>query len=391
MRLDAGGLTDAKPARSRGAGVAAALGRGLGSIPVPRRRPATIPAAVLEGTELIHLAGGETLACPGTDRLPIATSALAYGLGSASLALPAAKVLRLRGVRVLPGQRVAISESGSVVAECLTGDMLGSVRLGDSRRRQAVHTQGTAALYRSPWTAQYHTLVDHLPRAALLAQPAVGRLGPIRLLHDGPLSPMEALLLPRILPSRVQLQQVEPDSVLTADSVLVPGYVTRPAAGAIPTWYRRWIDREAASIHDEVHGGEPHRFPRRFFIERHQTRRVRNRGALDALLDEHGLAVLDPSELSAAELVAAFQGATLVVGVTGSGLANTLFCRNARVIELLPGAEMFPHFFYLATSKGLAYDFVAALPDGRRRSAMERLDEDINVDTAALAELLQSA
>lgn len=358
---------------------------------VPRRRPATVPAAVLEGTELIHLAGGETLACPGTERLPIAASARAYGLGSASLALPAAKVLRLRGVRMLPDQRVVLGSSGSVVAECLTGDMLGSVRLADVKRRPLRHSDGTVAMYRSPWGAHYHTLVDHLPRAALLAQPAIGRLGAIKLIHDGPLTPVEALLLPRILPSRVQLHEAEPEVVMTADSVLVPGYVTRPAAGAIPTWYRRWIDREAALIHDEVHEGTPHRFPRRFFIERHRTRRVRNRGALDALLAEHDIVSLDPAELTAAELVACFQGASLVVGVTGSGLANTLFCRNARVIELLAGAEMFPHFFYLATSKGLAYDFVAALPDGRRRSAKQRLDDDVNVDTAALAEQLDVA
>lgn len=388
MRLDAGGETEVRAPRSRRGSLASVLRRGLGAVPIPHRRPATVPAAVLEGTELIHLAGGETLACPGTERLPIAASARAYGLGSASLALPAAKVLRLRGVKVLPGERVAITSSGSIVAECLTGDMAGTVRLGDPRRRSEQHIDGMAAMFRSPWGAQYHTLVDHLPRAALLAQPAIGRLGPISLIHDGPLSPMEELLLPRILPSRVKLREVEPRGVVTADSLLVPGYVTRPAAGAIPTWYRRWVDREAATIHDEVHDGAPHRFPRRFFIERHQTRRVRNRGAFDALLDEHGLDVLDPTELSASEVVAAFQGATLVVGVTGSGLANTLFCRNARVIELLAGAEMLPHFYYLATSKGLGYDFVTALPDGRRRSARERLDDDVSVDTAALGDLL---
>ena len=46
------------------------LRRSVGRRPTHR----TVPAAVLEGTELIHLGGGESVPCPGIESLPLAAS-----------------------------------------------------------------------------------------------------------------------------------------------------------------------------------------------------------------------------------------------------------------------------------------------------------------------------
>jgi hypothetical protein len=350
----------------------------------PERR--TVPATVLEGTELIHLGGGESIPCPGVDALPLAASARRLGLGSASLALPPARVHVLRDVTLCPGSRLVLDRHGRIVAESLTADMVGVVAPGDEElRAEPIEIEGTVALFRSPWRPYFHTLIDHLPRAALLGQPAMRRVGPVTLVHDGSLSPVEQFLLSRLLPAQVRLLQVDAERPVIADRVLLPGYVTRPAAGAIPSWYRRWIDRAANQV--DVPAGRHSR--RRLFIDRVQSpRRVMNRAEVDLVLERHDIEVVEPSALSPEDEIAMFRDAELVVGVTGSGLANTIFSRGAHVVELLPGQEMLPHFFYLTAAKGLPYSYLASPPDRQRLSAQERLRRDVVVDAAGLDRLL---
>jgi capsular polysaccharide biosynthesis protein len=348
-----------------------------------------VPAAVLDGTELIHLGGGESLPCPGVERLPLAPSARHLGLGSPSLALPPARAHVLRDVTLCPTSRTVLDREGRIVAESLSSDMVG--RVGPDERElssAALEIEGTVAIYRSPWRPYFHMLIDHLPRAALLAQPAMRRLGPITLVHDGPLPALEQHLLSNLLPARVRLQEVEAGRRVLADRVVLPGYVTRPASGAIPSWYRRWVDREAAAASP---AGVGQRARRRIFIDRVASpRRVINRAELEPVLERHGIEVVEPSVLAPEEEMALFRDAELVIGVTGSGLANSLFSRGAHVIELVPGTELLPHFFYLATAKGLPYDYVLSPPDRQRLSAEERLRRDVVVDTARLDELLSA-
>jgi hypothetical protein len=350
------------------------------------RPPRTVPAAVLPGSETIHLGGGEMIPCPGIESVPISAAARHLGLGSPSLALPPSKIHVLKNAVLAPGSRVVRTTDGRIVSESITTDMAGRVPLGDVEHgSRPVEIPGAIALYRSPWQTRYHLLVDQLPRAALLSQPAVRRLGPLTLVHDGPLDPMEQLLLPRLLGRAVELRQVEPWTTLTAERILLPGYVTRPAAGAIPSWYRRWVDRTAASLGSSVGGSRP---PRRFFIDpSDDSRSVQNRDALDAVLRDRRVETLSISGMSAAEQIRCFRDAELVVAVSGSGLVDVLFSRAAHVVELVPGHELYPHFLYLCASKGLPYDYV--LPPGNaERDHGERRRHGAVVDVAALDRLL---
>ena len=358
------------------------LRRSVGRRPTHR----TVPAAVLEGTELIHLGGGESVPCPGIESLPLAASARRLGLGSASLALPPARVHVLRDVTLCPDSRVVIDARGRIVAESLTPDMVGIVGPEeDELRGEPIEIEGTAALFRSPWRPYFHTLVVHLPRAALLGQPAMRRVGPVTLVHDGPLSPIEQYLLTHLLPPQVRLQQVVPGRPVRAERILLPGYVTRPAAGAIPSWYRRWLDREANAIPASTDG----RGRRRIFIERPRSpRRVVNQAEIEPVLARHGIEVIEPSTLAPQEEIALFRDAELVIGVTGSGLANTIFSRSAHVIELVPGQELLPHFFYLTAAKGLPYAYLPSPPDRQRVGANERLRRDVVVDADGLDRML---
>lgn len=319
-----------------------------------RAWPRTVPAAVLGGAELIHLGGGESLPCPDAERLPMDPAARRLGLGTAALALPPARVHQLHGVTVCAGSGVVLSPDGQVIAESVTSDMVGHAPLVTRElRAPARHVDGTIAVYRSPWRGRFASLCEHLPRAALLAHPAMRRVGPITLVHDGPLDPLEAWLLPRLVGRHVRLRQVDAGTPLTADTVLVPGYVTRPMAGAIPSWYRRWADGVAE---DGAVRGE-----RRFFIDSGGgDTAVLNRDVLDKVLDRHGVEPVDPTEMPAEQVVGMFRDAELVIGVHGTGVSQVLFSRDTHVVELMQGRTLIPRLYYLATSKGLAYDYVPA-------------------------------
>jgi hypothetical protein len=243
---------------------------------------------------------------------------------------------------------------------------------------------GTIALYRSPWRSLFHTLIDHLPRAALLSQPVMRRLGPITLVHDGELTPMEQLLLPRLLGRQVTLRQVDRTRRVSAERILLPGYVTRPGAGAIPSWYRRWVDRTASAFSGD---GEP--LPRRVHIER--SAGVVDPVGLRAVLDDHGVVSLDLSRMPAEDQIRCFGNAELVVGVTGGGLAGTLFSRSAHLVELSPSRYLLPHYFYLCAAKGLPHHHVLATA-GAARADFDRLRErPVQVDLDALDRRLRSA
>lgn len=343
----------------------------------------TVPAAVLPGSELLHLGGGEMIPCPGAESLPIAASARDLGLGLPSLALPQCRIHVLRDVVVAPGARLVRDGQGRVVAESLTGDMAERVHVHDDGR-PPIEVDGPVAVYRSPWRGDAHTLVDHLPRAALLAQPVTHHLGRVTLLHDGPLDPFEELLLPRLLGNRADLLEVDPGRRVVAASVLLPSFVTRAGAGAIPSWYRRWVDRTASTLSGSA--GPAH--PRRLFVHGAEgDPRVGNRAALDGVLARHDVAPLDLSVLEPVEQVRALRNAELVVGLTGDGLSRAVFSRAAQVVELVPGGELSPHTYYLCASKGLPYEPVVASARDARPPG-ERFARQVSVDAAALDRVL---
>lgn len=318
------------------------------------RWPRTVPAAVLSGAELVHLGGGESLPCPDADRLPLAPAAARAGLGTSRLALPAARVHVLTDVVVRPHCGVVTSADGRIVAESVTTSMVGRVPLDDTElRRSPIHMDGTVAIFRSPLRSTYHTLVDDLPRAGLLIHPALGRLGNMSVLHDGPLTDMETALLDHLGGRRVKLQEVDPGQPITADRVVLPNFVTRPGAGAVPSWFRRWCDQ--VPLPCAAHG------PRRVFLDSGVGRRAENRGDLLSVLERHRIEPLDPASLAPAELLAILRDADVVVGSADDGLAGCLFSHRAHVVELLDDVTLDPAIYYMAACKGLPYDYVPAV------------------------------
>ena len=353
---------------------------------IPIRRVRTVPATYV-GAQVLELGGGEQIPCPGAQMLPLSDQAIDLGLGYATLALPPAQMFVLERARLCPGSRVVMSRDGRVIAESLSRDMLDTAELiATEVNGPMVEMSGAIAFYQSPRSEPFHGLIDHLPRAALFAQPLTRRLGRVTLIHEGPLSDIDELWLDRLSGPAVEVLRAEAGTALTAERVFLPSYVTRPQSGAVPSWYRNWVDRSAAAlpaVPPNAHG------TRRYFVDRlGGGRTVANRSELDQVLERHRITALAPSGLEARERIATFRDAELVVGVTGSGMSNLLFSRRAEVIELLPGARLFPHCYYLTRAKGLPYHYLKAPEDALLLSEVERLNHPVVVDTEGLDALL---
>ena len=316
---------------------------------------------MLRGVELVHLGGGESLPCPDAETLPMGNEAIRAGLGTSRLALPPARLHVLRDALIHPGSGVVTTLDGRVVAESVTAHMVGRVALDHAEMRAApIDMDGTVAVFRSPLRSQFHTLEDDLPPAGLLIHPAVGRLGNMTLVHDGPLTDAESTLLAHLGGRRVRLSEVAAGRPIRAKTVVVPNYVTRSGTGAVPSWYRRWADGVALPVAE--------RAPRRVFLDANSGAQVANRLALLDTLERHDVGLITPSSMPAAELFSTLRDAELVVGSADGGLAGCLFSSRAHVVELLDDVTLNPEIYYLAASRGLPYDFVPATAAATRRT-----------------------
>jgi len=308
---------------------------------------------MLRGAELVHLGGGEVLPCPDAESLPLGAEAVRAGLGTTRLALPPARLHVLSDALIHPGSGVVTTLDGRVVAESVTAAMVGRVALDHAELRATpVEMDGTVAVFRSPLRSQLHTLVDDLPRAGLLIHPAVGRLGNMTLVHDGALSEVESALFAHLGGRRVRLGEVAAGRPIRAKTVVVPNYVTRSGAGAVPSWYRRWADGVALPVLE--------RAPRRLFLDAGSAARISNRLAVLDALERHRVEVVDPASMPVTELFSALRDAELVIGSADGGLGGCLFSSRAHVVELLDDVTLKPEIYYLAASRGLPYDFVPA-------------------------------
>jgi hypothetical protein len=113
-----------------------------------------------------------------------------------------------------------------------------------------------------------------------------------------------------------------------------------------------------ARLRDD-HGGLPDE--RMIYVSRHgiPRRPLQNEDELINALTGLGFQIVDPSGLSAAEQIAAFSAASLVVGPSGAGMFNAAFCRpGTKLIDI----ESEPHWIgshaNLFASCDLRYGFV---------------------------------
>lgn len=128
---------------------------------------------------------------------------------------------------------------------------------------------------------------------------------------------------------------------------------------------------------------------RQLFLPRRaaQGRSVRNLTEVSACLQRHDFETVYPEDLPWREQVALFRQATRVVGVQGSALTTSMFCRpGTQVLSLAPARMVDTFFWRIAGCCGLSYqELRCGMTEGMRSRETGRvLDQDIEVDVELL-------
>ncbi len=325
---------------------------------VPRARAQAVSAAMVPGGELVHLGGGELVPTPRVPDLPTSDADRARGLCGESLALPPANVRILRDVQILVGANVLRTRSGALVVESLSAERHPQNN-GRPSGLPTIERAGNAALYGGAVCGTFESLVEAFPRALLLRHPALRNRGQVRLLFAGPTTLVEEFLLDRLQTRLVRLERLPAGTTVQPGTTFFPAPVTRSGGGALPRWYRRWLDAQAGPVPTAEVG--------RKLLLTHGPGDAMF-GALDAWQEatDRGFTPVDTltgavdgdGTLDGPELVAALHDATDVLGASDDALGHAAICRKAQLVQLGTRETVSPRVAQLAASRALPYQFV---------------------------------
>ena len=323
-----------------------------------RSRARQISAARVPGSELVRIGGGDLLATPGIPELPTSQLDRDRGLCGETLALPAATVRLLPGVQICVGENLLRASDGSVVVSAPSSQTRRRPHRVASGGPQEAR-KGTYALHGSPGGSEFEALVSEIAPLVLLQHPSLRRVSPITVLHTGSKSMLEGFLLSAVPNQQVRLEQVPAGTVIEPDITAFPMPVTREGAGAVPRWFRRWVDQQAAAAPASgaarkllvTHGPDDPLLRHEEVLSPAVSAGFTHVDTLTGHIEGDGT-------LDTAELVATLHGATDVIGGGDAALAATLLCRRTSVVQILTDSTVSPRVAQLAASKGLPHRLV---------------------------------
>ncbi len=266
--------------------------------------------------------------------------------------LPRASVLSDNGWIFTRRGRIAVGTTTYITdPQWMPRLHLPPLRIGATRLR------GRTLSLLSSWAAMnfYHMLMEALPRIDLVLRAGWRWEDFDHVLLPAFSTPtIERLLLETGLP-REKVLALAPHTwdYLRTDELVCTTFPGACAAVSPPSV--DYLRRLYASATMNVRLPASAQPARRVFIRRRSNiRPLRNEHDLAELAVQHGFTVIDPSEIPNPEDV--FAAADVIVGAHGAALANLVFCKpGTHVLELLPSAQAFPHYFTLAVVGGLSY------------------------------------
>lgn len=110
--------------------------------------------------------------------------------------------------------------------------------------------------------------------------------------------------------------------------------------------------------------------PKRFFVKRTGTprRHLKNEAELIEFLEKRGVSAVELSFKNPLDQVALFRNAELIISVHGAALANLIWAKRARIIELFPETSRPKHYIHIAAQMGLDYQPIIGSPGDKRDS-----------------------
>ncbi len=163
----------------------------------------------------------------------------------------------------------------------------------------------------------------------------------------------------------------------------------------------RYVHPELATVWSRIRDGARSGRPpdlRRIFVTRSDVKRAcLNRLEVEALFESHGFVVVRPETMAIPEQIELFATASVVAGLAGSGMFNTLFSPPGPRVVI--GSERYPavnEYLIAAVTGGQYHEFIG--PVGSSNPHAERKETrfhsnfsfDVQRDGAALEHLLGS-
>jgi capsular polysaccharide biosynthesis protein len=196
----------------------------------------------------------------------------------------------------------------------------------------------------------YHWLLDVLPRIELirLAGVAVDRYV-VSITHAFQRDTLRMLGI-----RDEQIICPHKRSHIQAERLVVPSLPG--IVGNTPTWVGEFL---RSAICPVVEGHLPHTGPRRrLYVSRRNAklRRIVNEAEIRWVFAAHGVETIESEKLSAADQIALFMQAELVIAPHGAGLTNMVFCENpCAVVELHGEHNVNDCYWALAAARDLHY------------------------------------
>jgi capsular polysaccharide biosynthesis protein len=317
------------------------------------------------------------------------------------------RYLRLRNVVLFPRESVVMPRPGLVSAETQQdwrstfGDLPGVEGYGTPRPRLRVDTARPrvraaglrASLCHVHQHVYGHWLGDVLP--GLLDLLDAVQAGRLRLLSP-PLAGWQRRYLALLGVPAGAVEELDARSVLCEDLVWSTYATTIHSHQPTPI-----IETVYARLAAAADRGRPTDRPRLLYVSRlglaRPGRRCVNEPALAVELARLGFTAVSPERLTVDEQITLFSGASAIVGLTGSGLANVGFApRGCLVVDILSPRQPVAWLFRLTRQLGQRYLCLVGeeLPDGDRPdSAPDALPAPygFRVDVGRFVEIVRAA
>ena len=295
---------------------------------------------------------------------------------------PSPYLAELNEITIIPGCRILLTATGEALSDeiDLGFRMLGlQPKLWDMNLTEGpylhfnpshiAHSQISAGIHLTgEHEANYfHWIVEILPRLFLSEKLLIDKRIPILVtegLHDNLYSLLESICAPER-----PILKLKKDSYYQVTRLIYPSDLTRifdtydRAPSKDTTYLPVDLLREMVVKIKQSQSTTNDSHSKQIYIKRVSNyRRLLNEMEIETLLKEKGFDIVDPGNLKIEEQIDLFSQAKCIVGPSGAGMVNMLWCKPGTHITILHSNHPFkkyPYWDALARASGVNIDYLA--------------------------------
>jgi capsular polysaccharide biosynthesis protein len=247
-------------------------------------------------------------------------------------------------------------------------------------RRRKLRGAYTSIFYLPEAGNLYHWVCDCLPRLYALQQVNPADL---TLICQAGMNEYQRTTLAAVLGDwRVQICEIKPTEEWELETYHFASFAAGLSSGVMQPEALQFVRERLLRLA----AGRNASAARRIYVSRAAARErvVLNEAAVIDCLERFGFVTVRAEDLSAAQQVALFRDARVIVGAHGAGLTNLLWAENTVVLELHPRGFYRPHFCLLAKAVQARHVPV----EGGNGDELDRFTVDVATLEQALRQVL---